>query len=301
VSALHIACATEGDAYVAHTATMLQSLFAQHHEASVSVHFMPAPDVSRGRERLLTDMVRSAGAELSVLRVPDERLAGLPTKDFTRKATWYRIFLPELLPELDRILYLDSDLLILDSLDSLFATHLADNCLGAVTNVFQLNHLHRPSELGLAGPREYFNAGVLLMNLDQMRQEGATSALLAFAREHTPQIEWRDQDVLNVVLGDRRLPLQPRWNMMNSFRWEHAAEVFGAAELAEALSNPGIRHFEGPAENKPWHYLCDRSLRELYDEYRQRTPWPRIRRDGITPRNVIRRARRRRYSARGVR
>ena len=280
---------------------MLQSLFAQQEEGMVWVHFMPAPDVSSSRERRLTDMVRSAGAEISVLRVPDERLSGLPTKDFTRKATWYRIFLPDLLPELDRILYLDSDLLVLDPVDALLGTDLGGDCLGAVTNVFQLNHLHRPGALGLAGPREYFNAGVLLMNLEQMRQDDVTSALLAFAREHTTQIEWRDQDVLNVVLGKRRRPLHPRWNVMNSFRWEHAAEVFGPAELEEALSNPAIRHFEGPAENKPWHYLCDRSLRELYDAYRQRTPWPRIRRDGITPRNMLRRARRRRYSARGVR
>lgn len=301
MNALHIACAAEGDSYVPHTATMLQSLLAHQQGRPVCVHFMAAPDVSRGRERRLMEMVHGEGAGFSVLRVPDERLTGLPTRGFTRKATWYRIFLPELQPSLDRILYLDSDLIVLDSLSPLFEIDLGDNCVGAVTNVFQLNHLHRPAELGLADAHEYFNAGVLLMNLEQMRAHSSTTKLLAFGRDHAGRIAWRDQDVLNVVLGHRRLPLHPRWNVMNSFRWDHAAEVFGHAQLEDARRNPAIRHFEGPAENKPWHYLCDRALRELYEEYRQRTPWPRIRRDGITPRNVIRRARRRRYPARGVR
>jgi lipopolysaccharide biosynthesis glycosyltransferase len=280
---------------------MLRSLLAHHADTAVWVHFMPAPGVSRARERRLAEMVRSEGAEISVLRVPDERLTGLPTRGFTRKATWYRIFLPELRPDLDRILYLDSDLIVLDSLGPLFGVDLDDDCIGAVTNVLQLNHLHRPGELGLTEPRQYFNAGVLLMNLGQMREDRSTSALIAFGREHSQQIEWRDQDVLNVVLGSRRLSLHPRWNVMNSFRWKHAAEVFGASQLEDALHNPAIRHFEGPDENKPWHYLCDRVSRELYDEYRQHTPWPRIRRDGVTPRNVLRRVRRQRDAARGVR
>jgi hypothetical protein len=77
---------------------------------------------------------------------------------------------------------------------------------------------------------------------------------------------------------------------MNAFYvFDHAADAFDAGELAEARDNPAIRHFEGPSINKPWHYLCDRELRELYDQHRAQTPWPRVRREGRTPRNVARR------------
>jgi lipopolysaccharide biosynthesis glycosyltransferase len=297
LTVLHVACAAEGDGYLAHTATMLQSLLANHRDVPVHVHFMPAPGVSRGRQSRLVEMVSGEGAEISVLRVPDERLAGLPTKGFTRKATWYRIFLPELRPELDRILYLDSDLLVLDSVVELFDSELLGNRVAAVTNVFQPNHLHRPAELGLAHPHDYFNAGVLLMDLERMRQGDCTSALISYGRRNAGRIDWRDQDVLNVVLGSRRLPLHPRWNVMNSFRWAHAGDVFGRAHLDEACRDPAIRHFEGPDDNKPWHYMCEREMRELYAEYRRRTPWPRVRHAGVTPRNVLRRARRRRAAA----
>jgi hypothetical protein len=92
------------------------------------------------------------------------------------------------------------------------------------------------------------------------------------------------------VLGERRLPLHPRWNVMNAFYlFPYAARAFPPGQLEEAKANPATRHFEGPSVNKPWHYLCTRADRELYDRHRAQTPWPRVRREGVTPVNVVRR------------
>jgi lipopolysaccharide biosynthesis glycosyltransferase len=80
-----------------------------------------------------------------------------------------------------------------------------------------------------------------------------------------------------VVLGSRRRALHPRWNYMNSmamFPW--SAAQFPRGQLREAARSPGIRHFEGPTVNKPWHSLCEQELRELYFEHRRRTPWPEL-------------------------
>jgi lipopolysaccharide biosynthesis glycosyltransferase len=268
---------------------MLQSVLARH-GADVHVHYMHGADVTDQEERLLETMVTRAGAKISFLRIPDEKLEGLPTIGFTRKATWYRIFLPELRPDLDRVLYLDSDLIVTDSLEPLWKIDMSEAYVAAVTNVFEKHHLGRPAELGLAGPEVYFNAGVLLMNLDFMRQHECTDALLDYGVCEAPRLLWRDQDALNVVLGDRRIELAPRWNCMNAvllFPW--SADVFGAEAVEEARLNPAIRHFEGPSVNKPWHYLCDRDLRDLYVEHRALTPWPRLRVEGVTPGNVVRR------------
>jgi lipopolysaccharide biosynthesis glycosyltransferase len=206
---------------------------------------------------------------------------------------WFRIFLPELLPDVERVLYLDIDTLAIDSLEPLWRTDLTGHLLGAVTNVFEPEHLWRVPALGLAGPEVYFNSGVLLLNLAEMRRAGSTQALLDYAREQATELVWPDQDALNVVLGPRRLALHPRWNCMNSvltFPW--AVEVFGEEAVAEARRHPGIRHFEGPERNKPWHYLCDYGQRELYVAHRRQTPWPRFKREGVTPRNVLARLRR---------
>ena len=91
------------------------------------------------------------------------------------------------------------------------------------------------------------------------------------------ELLYPDQDALNAVMAARRLDLHPRRNCMNSiltFDW--ADEVLDAQQVAEARRNPGIRHFEGPGLNKPWHRDCTFPHRDLYFRHRLRTPWPKV-------------------------
>jgi lipopolysaccharide biosynthesis glycosyltransferase len=256
---------------------MIHSVLRRHTEHDVHVHFMHGPDISSSEEDELVSMVEREGGTISFLRIPDSEIAGLPTKGFTRKATWYRIFLPQCLPEVDRVLYLDADLIVVDSLAPLWKLDIRGSWVAAVTNVFQANHLGRPAELGLAGPHVYFNAGVLFMNLAEMRRDACTDALLDYGRRNAATLEWRDQDALNVVLGGRRLELHPRWNVMNSFfLFSGNVGLRRRWRLWQARRNPAIRHFEGPDALKPWHAGCEQSLRELYLEHRRQTPWPEL-------------------------
>lgn len=290
---IHVACAVEGD-YVPHSAAMLLSALENRGDAALSIHLMHPPELPDDARDALAAMVIEAGGEIDLLEVPDEAVAGFPIEGFILKATWYRVFLPELVPDVDRLISLDSDLLVLDDLAPLWRTELGDNLLAAVANVPQWDHVGRPEAIGLPPGREYFNAGVLLLDLAGMRTEGTTAGLRSLVLANAERLGWRDQDAWNLALSGRRLALHPRWNVMNStllYPW--AAEVFGARALNEARSNPAIRHFEGPSINKPWHYMCPHEMRELYFDVRRRTPWPRVRVEGRTPANVARRAARR--------
>lgn len=289
MSILEIACAARRD-YVPHTAAMLQSVLEQNGDLGVRIHFLHGPDLPADARELLTGMVESQGGEISFLLVSPEHVSGLRTRVELPASHWYRVFLPELLGDLQRVLYLDGDLIVLRALAPLWQTDLGDHYLGAVTNVFQEDHMHRIAELGLSDPRSYFNSGVLLMNLELMRRDGCTATLVDYARSNFERLSWPEQDALNILLGERRLALHPRWNLMNSlliFPW--AEEAFGATALAEARADPAIRHFEGPSVNKPWHYLCERPDRELYRRHRERTPWPEIELEGATLGNHLRR------------
>lgn len=295
---LRVACAVEGEAYVGHCAAMLHSLLVRNADSPLLIHYLHGDDTSsRGRTRL-GEMVRRCGGEIHFHAVPERLIAGLPVKGFTRKATWYRIFLPELLPDASRVLYLDADLIVTDSLLPLWHTELRGHLLGAVTNVMMEHDLDRPTWLGLPSRDSYFNAGVLLMDLELMRQERTTEELRSFSVSQAERLGWRDQDALNLILHDRRLPLHPRWNCMNAvmqFPW--AVDYFGAQALEEARRHPAIRHYEGPGQNKPWHLLCEPAERRLYAGHRRDTPWPRVVPSGCTPANLVRYARRRTLSA----
>jgi lipopolysaccharide biosynthesis glycosyltransferase len=271
---------------------MLDSVLAHRGAMDVHVHFLHGADIGADERRLVGEMVEAGGGEISFLRVGDERVEGLWTHPLLPASAWYNVFLPDLLPDLDRVLYIDGDAIVLDSLEPLWETDLSGHFLGAVTNVLQENHFHRIEDLGLPGPEVYFNAGVMLMNLAELRRGEGTRAVVEWARANPDKIRWPPQDALNVALGSGRLRLHPRWNCMNSvvtFPW--SAELFGAEAVEEARSNPAIRHFEGPGPNKPWHYLADAESRELYLRHRRRTPWPKFKPDGRTPGNVWKRLR----------
>lgn len=272
-----VACAVERN-FAAHSAVMLLSAIETTVEETLRIHYAHPPRFPGRAKQRLRSMVESRGHEIVFLEVPDAWCRGLPTKDFTRKATWYRIFLPDLIPDSERVVYLDSDLFVLESLAPLWRTYLAGNHLGAVSNVFQHDHVDRPRAIGIPSGQAYFNAGVLLMDLAAMRRDDSAQELRTFSVNNAARLSWRDQDALNLVLGASRLPLHPRWNLMNSILlFEGSGEVFSIAQVEEARRAPAIRHFEGPDANKPWHPECERGMRSRYLELRQRSPWPALR------------------------
>ena len=280
---LHVAVAVVGD-YLPHAAAMVASIVANVEEPDLHLHLLHDGQLPPEGLAAFADMATGFGVRLRTHRVEDGRLDGIPTAGFTTKASWYRVFLPELLPEVDRLLYLDADLLVLDSLRPLRDVELGPGYLAAVTNVFEPVHVHRPAQLGLRGPDAYFNAGVLLVDLDRMRTDGMADAVLDYARANAPRLLWRDQDALNVVMGEGRVALHPRWNCMNSvMEFEEASRVFGPEAVEDARRHPAIRHFEGPSINKPWHRLADPASQRLYRAYRRDTPWPRVAYEDVTP------------------
>jgi len=277
---LHLACSCDPEGnYAPHSAAMIRSALVN--AEAVQVDYLTGPGFPAESRDLIAAMVEENGGTITFHEIEDERVAGLPTMEHAPESLWYRVFLPELLPSLDRVLYLDLDVIVLDALEPLWHTELGEHYVAAVTNVFMEGHERRGAMLGLESDEVYFNSGVLLMNLEAWRQDRCTVAILEYAREHADRLGWADQDALNVLLGHRRLPLHPRWNCMNSVvEFPAAVDVFGREAVEEARRRPAIRHFEGPSVNKPWHHLCDRSMREVYLEHRRHTPWPHVHVEG---------------------
>jgi lipopolysaccharide biosynthesis glycosyltransferase len=285
---INLACAADAR-YVAHSAAMLHSALTLA-DRQLVVHYLHGPDLPRHERTALASMFVGGRGEIVFHEIADRRVAGLPGQDRYGAAMWYRTLLAEVLPDVQRVLYLDVDTIVTDQVEPLFALDLGEHLLGAVTNVFMEYHRDRLEQFEMA-PSEYFNSGVVLMNLAAIRESGFTAALLDLVRAQGHEFLWPDQDALNVVARGRWLRLHPRWNCMNSFfsRPRLAEAVFGNGQLAEATARPAIRHFEGPDLNKPWHLLHSRSGQRLYRRHRMRTPWPHYSLVGQTAGNRVRR------------
>ncbi len=160
--------------------------------------------------------------------------------------------------------------------DPLWETSIGDAPLAAVANVVEPAMRPHVSALGVPESRTMFNSGVLLLDLDRLRDEGAFEEVLAFARRRPPaRIVWPDQDALNAVLVDGWHDLHPRWNAQNSlWTWtDWAEEVFGAEAVREAVTAPAVLHFEGPHLRKPWHHLSEHPWTGAYRRTLATTPW----------------------------
>ena len=269
---IEIACAADR-AFWPRVATMLTSAL-DHAGERPRIHVLAGGGLSYRERRRMVLMLEERGAEATIHRMRDETFEGLRATGPFPVVVWYRTALAETLADVDRVLYLDSDLLVLDSLEPLWETELGDNLVGAVTNVFPDRELagRHCEALGIE-PSRYFNSGVLLLDLAGMRTERSSERIRDFARRHAERIVFPDQDALNGALGERRLALDPRWNLLLGAE-HHPGEVPGTERQAieAAIAHPAIRHFEGAA-NKPWRRSAPAWARELWRQHRDRTPW----------------------------
>lgn len=163
-------------------------------------------------------------------------------RDYYTCATYYRLFIPILFPELDKALYLDSDIVVLDDISKLYNINLGDNLVGACRDeVLSFNAAFRQYADITVGVHhmKYFNAGILLMNLDQFRKENIFDKFMDLMRVRKFPVA-QDQDYLNVLCSNRvkRLPLSWNKTPVKQFYFNDACVKICHYKMA----------------HKPWHY-----------------------------------------------
>ena len=268
-----------------HVGVTLYSVLSNYHgQMPITVYILTTGLLPVDQERLLR-LGHQFQAEIHLLLVEPAQVEGLKVSKHISAATYFRLLAGRLLPErVEKVLYLDSDLLILDDIGALWNVDITEYALAAVVD--QGNN-KRP-ELGIESPADYFNAGVTLLNLKQWRGEDIGNQVLQFVRDHTEMIQYWDQDGMNAILRGRWLGLPLRWNVQNILYDANPARsnpVLDPNERAEALKNPAILHFTG--KSKPWFYMSLHPRRGTYWDHLHMTEWRDFQPPDKTARNVI--------------
>lgn len=179
----------------------------------VRIHFIHKGYTDADLKRLCATLARFAARyELRPMRADDARFRDLSSTRGDR-FTYVRLLLPELLEE-SRVLYLDCDLVVGVDAGALARQPLDGFALGAsgIGEFRWSNDGALCRALGLEIEAPYFNAGVLLLDLDAWRRDGLTSRCLEFARQHAPRLATADQTVLNFIFYRKFKALQPEFN-----------------------------------------------------------------------------------------
>ena len=183
------------------------------------------------------------------------------------QTAFYRLFLSKLLPDQERCLYLDIDLVVRKDLSPLYDTDLDGVCFAGVTDRLCLEEDQR-IQMRRLGIRDgwYINSGVLLMNLSRLRRTGLDGRLLAHAGKTA--CPYLDQDVINTICpGEIRL-LPKRYNVFSMDLPGHYDVLRGVIpdEMLEEndFTDPSVVHFIGP--DKPWGAAPDSVPDNLRDK-----------------------------------
>lgn len=222
---------------------------------------------------------------------PETYMQGLDLSAFYVRShfslpTYYRLFIPEIFREYDRVLYLDCDMIVLDDVAKLFRLDMQGKMLAAVKDVGiqkkflfnDKNFLHYLRDvLKLSAPSDYLQAGVLVCDIKRLRQFDFVNKCLEKLKE-IKTLLYVDQDIINSVSEGNVHFIGQKWN----FQRQAVADVFNEKEICKslplaafeeftrALAHPKIIHYAG--EEKPWKYPCH----PLFDQwwyYARMTPF----------------------------
>lgn len=187
------------------------------------------------------------------------------------RASYFRLAMGEVLPgEIEKALYLDTDMLVLDSLAPLWHTETPEG-----RTAWAVRSVHFPSvctygavdrypELGLNPRAPYFNSGLIMVDLQRWRDEEIGLRALSYLASPLANGQLADQEALNVVLAEKWGELHPRWNLQSPF-YEHNRGVhllYSDEIIEQARANPAVIHFLN--RPKPWQTNCVHPEREAW-------------------------------------
>ena len=183
----------------------------------------------------------------------------LYTRDYYTNTTYFRLFLPELYPQYDKVLYLDSDIIVVGDISELYNTDMGTNLVvAAPDDIIQKNKVFQDyAELvvGVAKYQHYFNAGVLLMNLDELRKFKFQEKFLYLLEKIKFSVA-QDQDYLNRLCKGRVTLISHDWDVMPYVNDETKPEDIKLIHYNFAY--------------KPWHFE-DITYNEYFWEYAKKT------------------------------
>lgn len=266
------------DKFVPQAAACINSIYTSSCSDDANCLYIMSYGISEYNQRALASYANSLGLGLTIVDI-----SGFTAQlgfDFNTSG-WNEIVLARLLmarflpKDLHRVLYLDADVIVRRSLDDLWTMNLNGHVLGMALEPTVSQE--RLRDLSLEG-KGYYNAGVILVDLDAWRQSNAESRILNYLKMNDGRLFANDQDAINVALQDSIIPISPEYNASNiytyyPFRLLHRLmpEFDDENAYNQAKDDPAIVHFLG--EDRPWRKGNTHRYSVDYDNCLSETPW----------------------------
>lgn len=180
-------------------------------------------------------------------------------RDYYSNSIYYRIFIPSLFPKFKKALYLDADIVVVDDISKLYFEELGENLLGAITDdVVNANESFKQYAISVLGikPENYFNSGILVMNLEKFREENVESKFVHLLSKYNFDTIAPDQDYLNYLCRGKVKYIHKGWDKMPF--------------TGEDISGEDLHLIHYNMFQKPWYY-SDVPYEKYFWEYAKKS------------------------------
>lgn len=264
-------CLSTDDNYIQHTATVVASILYNANTAHTYHFYILSTQLSEANKTKFNALkkIRSCKIDYPVL---DEKLLS-PFKKVKMHphltlATFNRLLIPLLFPNIDKMIYIDSDLVVLSDISDLNDIDIENYYFAGVKDA---NSKALVKKHGYSEKYEYINAGVIIINCKALRKNDYFNKMLM----QIGKIEAKtgDQDFINYCFHKKIKLISYKWNMYHKFHFESygGKQPLEDRDYADAVQNPKIVHFVGP--DKPWNPGSCHPYKEEYIKYLAMTPW----------------------------
>ncbi len=256
---MNIALSTD-DNYAKYAGVVIASILYNNKDEELNFYILDGGITDDNKEKI-NNLKIIAPCNISFVKIDDslfEDYKKIKTHKYINIATYYRLKLSSLLPNVDKVLYLDCDVIVNSNLSELYGTDIENFYAAGVKDIACQTHNKKPK---LKENSLYVNAGMLLFNLAKIRIDNIEQEYLEYTKENFEHIFIGDQQIINVVLQGHIKQLADEWNLQSS----------NFINRSIYLRNPKLIHYIG--KQKPWVFASLNYYKDLYFKYLQMTDW----------------------------
>jgi lipopolysaccharide biosynthesis glycosyltransferase len=242
-------------AYVRPMGVSLTSIVVNNPDISIHAHLFYSLLGEGDLLKLEALVKRYTNLTIGLYEVNDQIFNMLPVQQYLPLSIYFRLMMPLILPELDKILYLDSDVLCLGDIAGVLNICMDDKTVLVVSDVNSTAN-KRIEALGLKSGK-YFNSGVMLIDVKKWNTQKISEKTLSLLLECPDKFSYFDQDALNIILENYSQYIDKQFNF-----------ILGKDEIPS-----GIKLLHCTAHPKPWKIQCTSKAQPLFLNYERLSPW----------------------------
>lgn len=236
------------------------------------VHFyILSYDISPSSKKIIEKIKRKNKCSITYTEFDEtilDTFNNIHTPPHVSKMTYARCFIPTFLPDVDKAIFLDCDIIVRTDISELYDIDLGNYYFGAVEDIGTAAISQRLFQNNDC----YYTCGVLLINCKQMRKDNYLEKLKEINPERSKLYLLCDQDILNDIFHNKFYKISFRWDFYHE--WHFYKKNFTPSDpedYAQSLKNPGIIHYVGP--DKPWYPVVKHPFKKEYMLYYKKNPF----------------------------